>query len=101
MAWRSSGATNEALIENLARNGLITQPRVKQAMLSVPFPLSSSPPFIKANDTIRSTAPTTPPRNPTPTTRNPSATVPPSPPHTCTPSPAKPCSRISTQGPAF
>ncbi|KAK4960295.1 hypothetical protein LTR10_003189 [Elasticomyces elasticus] len=32
MAWRSSGATNEALIENLARNGLIKQERVKKAM---------------------------------------------------------------------
>lgn len=38
MAWRSSGASNEALIENLARNGLITQQRVKQAMLSVSTP---------------------------------------------------------------
>ncbi|KAK5135178.1 hypothetical protein LTR08_005565 [Meristemomyces frigidus] len=35
MAWRSSGATNELLIDNLARNGLITQARVKQAMLGV------------------------------------------------------------------
>ncbi|KAF2481847.1 protein-L-isoaspartate O-methyltransferas-like protein [Neohortaea acidophila] len=35
MAWRSSGATNEALIENLARHGLITSSRVKQAMLGV------------------------------------------------------------------
>ncbi|KAK5707445.1 hypothetical protein LTR17_020682 [Elasticomyces elasticus] len=35
MAWRSSGATNEALIENLARNGLIKQDRVKKAMLGV------------------------------------------------------------------
>ncbi|KAK5715692.1 hypothetical protein LTR17_016761 [Elasticomyces elasticus] len=35
MAWRSSGATNEALIENLARNGLIKQERVKKAMLGV------------------------------------------------------------------
>lgn len=35
MAWRSSGATNEALIENLARNGIIRSPRVKQAMLGV------------------------------------------------------------------
>jgi len=41
MAWRSSGATNEALIENLARNGLIAQPRVKQAMLSVKHPPTS------------------------------------------------------------
>ncbi|KAJ9620948.1 hypothetical protein H2203_007534 [Taxawa tesnikishii (nom. ined.)] len=35
MAWRSSGATNEALIENLAQNGLITSERVKKAMLGV------------------------------------------------------------------
>lgn len=35
MAWRSSGATNEALIENLARHGLITSSRVKQAMQGV------------------------------------------------------------------
>jgi len=35
MAWRSSGSSNETLIENLARHGLITSPRVKQAMLSV------------------------------------------------------------------
>ena len=49
MAWRSSGASNEALIENLARNGLITQPRVKQAMLSVSssqsIPVPSSTPL--------------------------------------------------------
>lgn len=35
MAWRSSGASNEALIENLASNGLIHSSRVKQAMLGV------------------------------------------------------------------
>jgi len=35
MAWRSSGASNEALIENLASNGMITNERVKKAMLSV------------------------------------------------------------------
>ncbi|KAK3073274.1 hypothetical protein LTR53_005271 [Teratosphaeriaceae sp. CCFEE 6253] len=35
MAWRSSGPTNEALVENLARHGLITQQRVKTAMLAV------------------------------------------------------------------
>ncbi|KAK0939954.1 hypothetical protein LTR29_008423 [Friedmanniomyces endolithicus] len=35
MAWRCSGPTNEALIENLTRNGLITQPRVKRSMLLV------------------------------------------------------------------
>ncbi|KAI5361281.1 Putative protein-L-isoaspartate(D-aspartate) O-methyltransferase [Septoria linicola] len=35
MAWRSSGPTNEALITNLYRNGLITTERVRNAMLSV------------------------------------------------------------------
>ncbi|KAK1056641.1 hypothetical protein LTR74_014754 [Friedmanniomyces endolithicus] len=35
MAWRCSGPTNEALIENLTRNNLITQPRVQRAMLLV------------------------------------------------------------------
>ncbi|KAF2663591.1 PCMT-domain-containing protein [Microthyrium microscopicum] len=35
MAWRSSGATNTALIENLFSNGLIKSIRVKDAMLNV------------------------------------------------------------------
>ncbi|KAF1843731.1 protein-L-isoaspartate O-methyltransferas-like protein [Cucurbitaria berberidis CBS 394.84] len=35
MAWRSSGESNEALITNLARNGLIKTDRVKEAMLKV------------------------------------------------------------------
>lgn len=35
MAWRSSGVSNAALVENLARNGLITSPRVQEAMLRV------------------------------------------------------------------
>ncbi|KAF2641367.1 protein-L-isoaspartate O-methyltransferase [Massarina eburnea CBS 473.64] len=35
MAWRSSGATNEALIANLKKNGLIESERVKEAMLKV------------------------------------------------------------------
>lgn len=35
MAWRSSGATHRELIENLFRNGLIKDQRVKEAMLSV------------------------------------------------------------------
>lgn len=37
MAWRSSGATNAALIENLAANGLIKSGRVKEAMLAVSY----------------------------------------------------------------
>jgi hypothetical protein len=40
MAWRSSGATNAALIANLASNGLITTERVKNAMAGVrSFPI--------------------------------------------------------------
>jgi hypothetical protein len=35
MAWRSSGSTNEGLITNLHRNGLIEADRVKDAMLKV------------------------------------------------------------------
>lgn len=35
MAWRSSGDSNESLITNLARNGLIKSDRVKEAMLKV------------------------------------------------------------------
>ncbi|KAF2459492.1 protein-L-isoaspartate O-methyltransferas-like protein [Lineolata rhizophorae] len=35
MAWRSSGSTNEALVANLERHGLITTERVKKAMQSV------------------------------------------------------------------
>ncbi len=35
MAWRSSGSTHEELIENLHRNGLITDERIKNAMLQV------------------------------------------------------------------
>jgi protein-L-isoaspartate(D-aspartate) O-methyltransferase len=40
MAWRSSGRTNEELIENLYRNGLVTSSRVREAMKKVllPFP---------------------------------------------------------------
>jgi protein-L-isoaspartate(D-aspartate) O-methyltransferase len=35
MAWRSSGSTNEGLVSNLARNGLIKSDRVKEAMMKV------------------------------------------------------------------
>jgi len=35
MAWRSSGTTNESLINNLAKNNLIKSDRVKDAMLKV------------------------------------------------------------------
>lgn len=35
MAWRSSGTTNGELIHNLFRNGLISSPRVRDAMIKV------------------------------------------------------------------
>ncbi|KAF2660699.1 protein-L-isoaspartate O-methyltransferase [Lophiostoma macrostomum CBS 122681] len=35
MAWRSSGASNTALVNNLAQNGLIKSERVKEAMLKI------------------------------------------------------------------
>lgn len=35
MAWRSHGTSNATLIENLTRNGLITNPRVATAMRAV------------------------------------------------------------------
>ncbi|CAG8972858.1 hypothetical protein HYALB_00001277 [Hymenoscyphus albidus] len=75
MAWRSSGRTNEELIENLFKNGQTGDEKVRDAM---------------------STEPTTPPPPPTPTPPNPSATAPPSLHHTCTPSPPPHCSPSST-----
>lgn len=36
MAWRSSGASNRDLVENLWRHELITHPQVKEAFLKVP-----------------------------------------------------------------
>ncbi|TVY45467.1 putative protein-L-isoaspartate O-methyltransferase [Lachnellula subtilissima] len=35
MAWRCSGKTNVELIDNLFKNGLITSPRVRDAMMKV------------------------------------------------------------------
>ncbi|KAJ5046482.1 uncharacterized protein L3040_003725 [Drepanopeziza brunnea f. sp. 'multigermtubi'] len=35
MAWRCSGRTNMELIDNLFKNGLITSPRVRDAMMNV------------------------------------------------------------------
>ena len=35
MAWRSSGASNEELVSNLHRNGVIESQQVRQAMLGV------------------------------------------------------------------
>ena len=35
MAWRSSGSNQRELIENLYRNGLIKDQRIKEAMLRV------------------------------------------------------------------
>lgn len=37
MAWRSSGMSNTELVENLWRNGLVTDPRAKEAFLHVLF----------------------------------------------------------------
>ncbi|GAB1316977.1 Protein-beta-aspartate methyltransferase [Madurella fahalii] len=59
MAWRSSGATNRDLIENLWRNELITHPDVKEAFLKVDrghyapsFPYDDSPQPIGHHATI-------------------------------------------------
>ncbi|KXX81280.1 putative protein-L-isoaspartate O-methyltransferase [Madurella mycetomatis] len=59
MAWRSSGATNRDLVENLWRNELITNPDVKQAFLKVDrahyapsFPYDDSPQPIGHQATI-------------------------------------------------
>ncbi|KAL2151704.1 hypothetical protein VTH82DRAFT_6802 [Thermothelomyces myriococcoides] len=59
MAWRSSGASNRDLIENLWRNGLITRPEVKEAFLKVDrahyspsFPYDDSPQPIGHGATI-------------------------------------------------
>lgn len=38
MAWRSSGTSNTELVENLWRNGLVTDPRAKEAFLNVHSP---------------------------------------------------------------
>lgn len=35
MAWRSSGSTHRELIENLYKNGLIKDQRIREAMLQV------------------------------------------------------------------
>jgi hypothetical protein len=35
MAWRSHGHDNDGLVEALTANGIIRNPRVKEAMLSV------------------------------------------------------------------
>ncbi|QDS71447.1 hypothetical protein FKW77_003697 [Venturia effusa] len=59
MAWRSSGATNKDLINNLFKNGLIKSPRIKDAMLAVDrahyaphTPYSDSPQTIGHSATI-------------------------------------------------
>jgi hypothetical protein len=45
MAWRSSGETNEELINNLKKNGLIETERVKEAMIKVLLPRSQPTPI--------------------------------------------------------
>ncbi|KAL9078602.1 MAG: hypothetical protein Q9157_002485 [Trypethelium eluteriae] len=59
MAWFSGGPSNEALVENLAHNGLINSDRVKNAMLAVdrahysPYhPYADSPQSIGHSATI-------------------------------------------------
>ncbi|KAL2163822.1 hypothetical protein VTH06DRAFT_5881 [Thermothelomyces fergusii] len=59
MAWRSSGASNRELVENLWRNKLITRPEVKEAFLKVDrahyapsFPYDDSPQPIGHGATI-------------------------------------------------
>jgi hypothetical protein len=42
MAWRSGGSTNTELVNNLFRNGLIREEKVRDAMLNV-FSQSSFP----------------------------------------------------------
>lgn len=43
MAWRSSGASNEELVNNLYKNGLIKEDRVRRAMLAVRTPHRPQP----------------------------------------------------------
>ncbi|KAH7014961.1 protein-L-isoaspartate O-methyltransferase [Ilyonectria destructans] len=59
MAWTCSGATNTALIENMWKNGLITDSRIKEAFLKVDranyspsMPYEDSPQPIGHNATI-------------------------------------------------
>ncbi|OAA34714.1 protein-beta-aspartate methyltransferase [Metarhizium rileyi] len=59
MAWRCSGASNEQLVENLCRSGLITDPRAKEAFLKVDrahyapqSPYQDSPQYIGHDATI-------------------------------------------------
>ncbi|RNA40950.1 hypothetical protein BpHYR1_044473 [Brachionus plicatilis] len=59
MAWRSSGRTQVELINNLCNNGIITNQRVKNAMLAVDRsffsprnPYNDSPQYIGSNVTI-------------------------------------------------
>ncbi|KAI0397943.1 protein-L-isoaspartate O-methyltransferase [Xylariaceae sp. FL0594] len=59
MAWRSSGKCNNSLVENLWRNGMITQEAVKNAFLKVDrgnyspyFPYEDSPQSIGHKATI-------------------------------------------------
>lgn len=92
MAWRSHGSTNDELIDQLWRNGLIKDERVKEAFLKVlPYRqiyfLSTRPPLLLGHSATplshcnyvtsihshpnRSTEPTTRPPRPTATTPNP------------------------------
>jgi hypothetical protein len=103
MAWRSSGSSNEALINNLKQNGLIENDRVKEAMLKVlPSSRTSSPHQLTRHDlTLRArlTEPTTRLHLPTKTPHSPLATLPQYLRPTCTPTLANRSSHTSTQAP--
>jgi hypothetical protein len=110
MAWRCSGESNEALINNLKKNGLIETERVKEAMMKVlpsahqssSLPHHPMHPIFKRYLTIpRSIAHTSPPPFPTKTPPRPSVIAPQSPPPTCTPTPANPSSHTSPLALAF
>ena len=58
MAWRSSGASNKDLVENLWRNQLITHPEVKAAFLKVRYPFHPSKTTKQEKQTTSQTHPT-------------------------------------------
>lgn len=92
MAWRSHGTSNETLVQELWRNGLIKDERVRDAFLKVD---RSSPPgipyheihtqrILKPSHSSRLIEATMPLATLTTTHHNPSATPPPSRHRTCT-----------------
>ncbi|KAL9094828.1 MAG: hypothetical protein Q9165_002777 [Trypethelium subeluteriae] len=61
MAWFSGGSSNEALVENLAHNGLINSDRVKNAMLAVRPP---RPPVLPDSQEVQLPGPRSTPLHP-------------------------------------